>query len=142
MMNVDFKVKLLNEKARLPSHNHPGDLLDLHAAEEKTVPPRDRAMVCLGISASFPKGYVFFVKDRSGLAARSGITTMAGVIDPGYRGEYKVVLYNTTDEPYDVKVGDRVAQAAILPKPDVTVEEVDELDDTSRGEGGFGSSGR
>ncbi|MFP4524446.1 MAG: dUTP diphosphatase [Candidatus Woesearchaeota archaeon] len=141
-MNVNLKVKLLNENAKLPSHNHPGDLLDLHAAEDATIPPKGRVMISLGFSASFPEGYVLFVKDRSGLAAKQGLTTMAGVIDPGYRGEYKVVLYNTTDESYDVKVGDRVAQAAILPKPDVTVEQVEELDETSRGDGGFGSSGR
>lgn len=141
-MNVNLKVKLLNENAKPPRHNHPGDLLDLHAAEDKTIPAHGRALVGTGLAMSFPEGYVLFIKDRSGLAAKHGLTTMAGVGDPSYRGEYKVVLHNTTGEPYDVKVGDRVAQAAILPKPDITVEEVEELDDTSRGEGGFGSSGR
>lgn len=141
-MNVTLNVKLLNENAKPPRHVHPGDLLDLHAAEDKTIPAHGRELVGTGLAMAFPEGYIFFIKDRSGLAAKHGLTTMAGVIDPSYRGEYKVVMHNTADEPYEVNVGDRIAQAAILPKPDVTVEQVDELDDTSRGAGGFGSSGR
>jgi hypothetical protein len=82
------------------------------------------------------------IKDRSGLAAKHGLTTLAGVIDADYRGEVKVVLLNTSSETYEVQVGDRIAQAVFLPIPEFTLLEVDDLDSTIRGSGSFGSSGR
>lgn len=89
---------------------------------------------------AFPADYGALVEDRSGLAVK-GITTLAGVIDPGYRGELKVVLTNVTDAPIELAAGDRIAQLRIVQRLQASFEEVDDLDDTRRGDGGFGSTG-
>jgi dUTP pyrophosphatase len=97
------------------------------------------------LAVAIPEGHAGFVQPRSGLAARHGISVVnsPGLIDSGYRGEIKVVLLNTDlAEPFQVETGDRIAQLVIVPVPAVEVVVVDELDDTVRGVGGFGSSGR
>ena len=102
-------------------------------------------MVATGLAVAIPEGHAGFVQPRSGLAARHGISVVnsPGLIDSGYRGEVKVVLLNTDlGEPFLVEVGDRIAQLVVVPVPAVEVLVVDELDETVRGVGGFGSSGR
>ncbi len=141
---MKFLVKKLHEDSQVPRQAHAGDgAFDIYSYEDKIVPAKGRTIIPTGISMALPHGFVCFIKDRSGLAAKEGITTMAGVIDAGYRGEYKVILYNTTGEDYHVKKGDRIAQAVLLPIPDAALEEVDELPETStRGKKGFGSTGK
>ncbi|MEZ2348128.1 dUTP diphosphatase [Terriglobus sp. RCC_193] len=136
--------KRLHPDAKLPKYAHEGawgDLAaDLYSVHEATVEPRKTALVATGLSMAFPEEYGALVEDRSGLAVK-GITTLAGVIDPGYRGEIKVVLTNVTDVPITLSAGDRIAQLRIVKKLQATFEEVDDLDATHRGEGGFGSTG-
>ncbi len=140
---MKLQVKKLNEEAILPKRNHDDDAaLDIYSNEEKTIPKGSRKTISTGIAMAFPKGYVCFIKDRSGLAAKHGITTMAGVIDAGYRGEIKVVLLNTSKEDYKIMKGDRIAQAVLLPIPEIEVKEAQELPESQRKDKGFGSSGK
>ncbi len=135
-------VKKLFPDALVPLRAHEGDAgVDLFSYENRVLAPGERALISTGISVAVPDGFVFLIKDRSGLAAKHGLTTLAGVVDSGYRGEVKVVLLNTGSKPYSISKGDRIAQALVLPVPDFVVEEVDDLDSSSRGEGGFGSTG-
>ena len=118
-----------------------GDLAaDLYSVHAATVEPHKTALVATGLAMAFPENYGALVEDRSGLAVK-GITTLAGVIDPGYRGELKVVLTNVTDAPIDLAAGDRIAQLRIVQRFQAVFEEVQDLDGTHRGEGGFGSTG-
>jgi dUTP pyrophosphatase len=131
--------------AQVPAYAHPGDAgADLVSTEALRLEPGQRALVGTGVRIALPDGYVAFVVPRSGLAARHGITIVnsPGTVDAGYRGEIKVSLLNTdASQAYDVAVGDRIAQLIIMPVPRVRVVAVDELPDSARGEGGFGSTG-
>ncbi len=142
---ISIPTKRLHPDARLPKYAHIGpwgDLAaDLYSVHEATIEPRKTALVATGLAMAFPENYGALVEDRSGLAVK-GITTLAGVIDPGYRGEIKVVLTNVTDAPITLAPGDRVAQLRIVQKLQAEFEEVDDLDATHRGDGGFGSTGR
>jgi dUTP pyrophosphatase len=139
---VKLSVKKLSEDAKIPSYATEGDAgMDIYANEDIVVEPGKRVLVSTGISASFPKGYVALVWDKSGHAVKRGIKTMAGVIDAGYRGEWKIALYNTSEENFEIKKHDKIAQVLIQPVKSAEIEEVSELSDTERGEGGFGSTG-
>ena len=131
--------------AQVPAYAHLGDAgADLVSTEALRLEPGQRALVGTGVRIALPDGYVAFVVPRSGLAARHGITIVnsPGTVDAGYRGEIKVSLLNTdASQAYDVAVGDRIAQLIIMPVPRVRFVAVDELPDSSRGEGGFGSTG-
>ena len=131
--------------AQVPAYAHLGDAgADLVSTEALRLEPGQRALVGTGVLIALPDGYVAFVVPRSGLAARHGITIVnsPGTVDAGYRGEIKVSLLNTdASQAYDVAVGDRIAQLIIMPVPRVRFVAVDELPDSSRGEGGFGSTG-
>ena len=131
--------------AQVPAYAHPGDAgADLVSTEALRLEPGQRALVGTGVRIALPDGYVAFVVPRSGLAARHGITIVnsPGNVDAGYRGEIKVSLLNTdASQAYDVAVGDRIAQLIIMPVPRVRFVAVDELPDSARGEGGFGSTG-
>ncbi|MBG0717839.1 dUTP diphosphatase [Microbacterium sp. 2C] len=131
--------------AQVPAYAHPGDAgADLVSTEALRLEPGQRALVGTGVRIALPDGYVAFVVPRSGLAARHGITIVnsPGTVDAGYRGEIKVSLLNTdASQAYDVAVGDRIAQLIIMPVPRVRFVAVDELPDSARGEGGFGSTG-
>ena len=131
--------------AHVPVYAHPGDAgADLVSAEELRLGPGERALVATGVRIALPDGYVAFVVPRSGLAAKHGITIVnaPGTVDAGYRGEIKVSLLNTdATEPYDIAVGDRIAQLIVMPVPRVRFVPVDELLESARGEGGFGSTG-
>lgn len=128
-----------------PGYAHPGDAgADLVSTEAFVLAPGERRLVPTGLSIALPEGYAAFVVPRSGLAAKHGITIVnsPGTVDSGYRGEIKVSLLNTdVAEPYEVHVGDRIAQMIVMPVPRVTFSRVDELPDSVRGQGGFGSSG-
>jgi dUTP pyrophosphatase len=129
---------------QLPRYAHPGDAgADLHAREQLTIDPGDYALVATGVSMAIPEGYGGFVLPRSGLAARSGVTVLnaPGLVDSGYRGELKVALINHGPAPLGIEVGDRIAQLVIMEVSTPEYVEVDALEDTERGPGGFGSTG-
>lgn len=140
---VKVKVKKLHPDAIVPSYAHPGEDagMDVYSLEESIVKAGERALIPTGLSMEFPPGHVCLVWDKSGLAAKNGLKTMAGVIEHSYRGEYKIVVLNTSKEDYSIKKGQKVAQLLIQPIITAEIEEVNELSQTSRGEGGFGSTG-
>jgi len=143
---VTLRFRRLSEAARAPAQAHVGDAgYDLHAAEAVTIGPGERASVGTGIAVAIPAGQAGLVIPRSGLAARHGISVVnaPGLIDSGYRGELRVLLLNTDSaETFDVAPGDRIAQLVLVAVETPELEEVDELDETVRGAGGFGSTGR
>lgn len=129
---------------QVPSHAHHGDAgADLTAAEPATLPPGGRALVPTGLSLAIPEGHAGLVLPRSGLAVRSGVTVVnaPGLIDSGYRGEVMVALINHSDAAFRIERGDRIAQLVIVRVESAEYVEVDELDATTRGSGGFGSTG-
>lgn len=140
---MQLKVKLLTSEAIAPRYAHEGDAgFDVFSCEDFTLQPGERHVFKLGFAAEFDPGYVCLGWDRSGLAAKQGMTNLAGVIDSGYRGEYAVVVLNTSDQPVTVKKGDRIAQMLIQPVQRVDIAVVDELADSKRSDGGFGSTGK
>jgi dUTP pyrophosphatase len=143
---VTLGFKRLSDAARTPTRAHDGDAgFDLYAAEGARLDPGERASVGTGIAISIPGGHAGLVLPRSGLAARHGIALVnaPGLIDAGYRGEVRVLLLNTDGrEQFEVAPGDRIAQLVITPFAAPELVELDALDDTVRGAGGFGSSGR
>ena len=143
---MKLAVRLLNDAATMPTRAHDGDAgLDLYAAEPAILGPGDRASIGTGIAIEIPAGHAGLVLPRSGLAARHGIALVnaPGLIDAGYRGEIRVLLLNTDgSEPFEVGVGDRVAQLAVTPFAAAVPFSVEALSASARGDGGFGSSGR
>jgi dUTP pyrophosphatase len=140
--SMELKIKKLHEDAVVPKFARPGDAaMDLYSTEELIILPKHRAAIKTGLAIEFPKNHVFLIWDKSGLAL-DGLTTMAGVIDSQYRGEIKVVLLNVSSEPQKIEKGQKIAQAVLQPiiVPEISV--VDELSDTKRGKGGFGSTGK
>lgn len=138
-------VKRLDPQLPLPAYAHPGDAgLDLYAAQDATLGPGQRGLVGTGVAVAIPEGYVGLTTPRSGLAVRHGLSMVnaPGVIDSGYRGEIKLILVNLDPrEPIAIGRGDRVAQLLIVPLAATELMEVDELPFSTRGEGGFGSTG-
>ena len=116
--------------------------LDVVAAEDITLAPGERHPVKTGIAMAIPHGYEVQVRSRSGTAVRNGITCLTGTIDSDYRGELMVVLVNLGQEPFAISRGDRIAQLVPAPVLRAGFAEVEQLDETMRGEGGFGSTGR
>lgn len=118
--------------------------MDVVAAEPLTLAPGARAAVATGFAVAIPRGFEVQVRPRSGLALKYGITCLntPGTIDSDYRGEVKVILANLGTEPFVIARGDRIAQLVPAPVQRATLDEVDRLDDTARGSGGFGSTGR
>lgn len=142
-MALTLRVRLLHPAAVLPRYARPGDAgLDLCSCEAYELAPGELHVFGTGLAVAVPQGYAGLVWDRSGLAVRAGLTTLAGVIDAGYRGEVKVPLLNTGPRPYRIEVGDRIAQLLVQAVPAVDVQAVERLEETARGEAGFGSSGR
>jgi dUTP pyrophosphatase len=138
-------VRRLDPDLPLPSYAHPGDAgLDLHAADTTVLPAGERALIPCGVAIAIPEGFVGLVHPRSGLAVDHGLTVLnaPGTIDAGYRGEVKVLLINLGKETVEVRHGQRIAQLVLMRIGMVDVREVDRLDTTVRGSGGFGSTGR
>ena len=143
-MTINIKVAKLHPDARLPHYAHTGphgDLAaDVAALEAAELAPGDIKAVRTGLTFEFPEEYGALVHDRSGLAMK-GICTLAGVIDPGYRGELKVVLTNMSKDVFQIRPGDRIAQLRIVRRLEVEFTEVDTLVSTARNVKGFGSTG-
>jgi dUTP pyrophosphatase len=143
---VEVQVKRLNNGAGLPLPNYASDGaagMDICAAESLTLKIGKRQAVATGLAFAIPHGYEVQVRPRSGLALKHGITCLntPGTIDSDYRGEVKVILANLGDEEFHIERGDRIAQLVVAPVTHAAMIEVDALDDTARGSGGFGSTG-
>jgi dUTP pyrophosphatase len=138
-----MKVKKLSENAKLPNKAHAGDLgYDLYANDGVAIFPNETKVVKTGIAIQFPAGYGGFIKDRSSVATKKGLFTVAGVIDNGYIGEIGIALYNGTDSLIHVAPGEKIAQLVLIPTVNFEVTEVDDVVSADqRGEGGFGSTG-
>lgn len=137
-----LSIKRLSDKATLPKRGSEFSAgLDLSSAEDKVIPAGERALVKTDLSIACPPGTYARIAPRSGLALKRGIDTGAGVIDADYRGPVGVILFNWGKEDFEIKIGDRIAQLILeqIVLPDVV--ETDELPETVRGEGGFGSTG-
>ena len=141
--NADqLKIKKIDPSATLPTRAHPDDAgLDLYSLEAVTLPPGEGTVARTGIALALPPGTVGMVADRSSMAKR-GFKTAGGVIDAGYRGEVHIVIRNISKETLNFGKGERIAQLLILPIFTPAPIEAESLDETSRGEKGFGSSGR
>jgi dUTP pyrophosphatase len=138
---MELKVKRIHQEAKLPSYGHKGDAgLDLFSGVDCLLPAGEVKAVPTGIKVAIPQGHVGLIWDKSGISLK-GIHKLAGVVDAGYRGEVQVVMVNLSRQAYAVKKGMKIAQMLIQPIIKVRVVEADELDDTARGEGGFGSTG-
>ncbi len=138
---MQLKVKKLREDAKLPTRGHEGDAgVDFYCIDEVHLPPRERTEVQTGVAIQIPEGCVGLVWDKSSISFRMGLKTMGGVIDAGYRGEVKLCFYNTNDEEVIFEKGQKVAQMIIQKFENCDILE-GELDDSVRGDGGFGSTG-
>jgi dUTP pyrophosphatase len=140
-MSLNFKVIKMPGFVNLQQRADGNAGFDLYATEEGILAPGERVAVPVGIATSFNPEYYMRIAPRSGLAAKNGINVLAGVIDSSYRGEWKVILHNTSTLYFDWNIGDRIAQA--IPEK-ISTEEftfVERLNETERGEGGFGSTG-
>ena len=139
---MEIKVKKLSTQATIPTKANNSDAgWDLYASEDAIIDPSKSELVSTHISFAIPEGYVGLIWDRSGMAAKRGLHRFAGVIDSGYRGEVKVCLWTSYDKYCVINHGERIAQILFQEVPHFTMNEVESLDDTDRGEGGFGSSG-
>ena len=142
---MNLRVRRLDERAVLPARAHPDDAgLDLYALDGAVLEPGARASIGTGIAVEIPAGHAGLVLPRSGLALRHGIALVnaPGLIDPGYRGELRVLLLNTDSaEPFEVAPGDRIAQLVLVRAETAPVVAVEELSESGRGTDGFGSSG-
>ncbi len=139
---MQLSIKKLHPEAKLPTRAHTSDAgLDLYSVEDMVLAPGQRHGVATGIALAIPSGYVGLVWDKSGVALNGGITCLGGVVDAQYRGEVKVIVLNTSDVPYEIKSGQKIAQLLIQEVALPEIVEVENLDDTTRGDGGFGSTG-
>lgn len=137
-----IRVRRVSPDATLPTRAHPDDAgLDLYCTEDFTLQPESGRAIKTGIALALPQGYVGLVADRSSMA-KKGIKSAGGVIDAGYRGEIHIVLWNIARESISIRKGERIAQLLIFPIATPAVEEVTELDETLRGQKGFGSTGK
>lgn len=140
-----LNVKKVHNDAVIPSFAHPGDAgMDLFSVADMVINPTESALIPTGICIELPKDTEAQVRPRSGLALNYSVTVLnsPGTIDEGYRGEIKVILINHGKEPFIVEKGDKIAQMVIKPTYKVEIIQAQELGDSSRGEGGFGSTGR
>ena len=140
-----IRIKKIRDGAVAPHYEHDGDAgMDLYSAEYLTLRPGERKLVPTGFQVEVPKGYEMQIRPKSGLALKHGITVLntPGTVDSCYRGEVGVIMLNTSDDDYEIKSGEKIAQAIVAKVEKVVVEEVEELTETRRGSGGFGSTGR
>ncbi|WP_456469726.1 dUTP diphosphatase [Caminibacter sp.] len=140
-----LKIKKLNSKAVIPSYQtEEAAGFDLHSIENTVINPGERKLIGTGLAFEIERGYEVQIRPRSGLAFKHGITVLnsPGTIDSDYRGEIKVLLINHGSEPFEIKYGERIAQAVVAPVIQAEIVEVENLSDTERGSGGFGSTGK
>ena len=138
---MELKIRRIHPEAKLPSYGHKGDAgLDLFSCADYVLGAGEVKAIQTGIKVAIPRGYVGLIWDKSGISLK-GVHKLAGVVDAGYRGEVQVVMINLGNTPYEIKKGMKIAQMLIQPINEVTVIEVEDLDDTLRGEDGFGSTG-
>jgi dUTP pyrophosphatase len=138
---MELKVKRIHSEAKLPVYGHPGDAgLDLFSVVDRELAPGEVFAVPTGIQIAVPAGHVGLVWDKSGISLKA-VHRLAGVVDAGYRGEVQVVLINLGASPFALRRGMKIAQLLVQPVAAVEVVEADSLDGTSRGQGGFGSTG-
>jgi len=138
---MELKVKRIHPDAKLPLSHHKGDAgLDLFSVVDYVLGVKQVKPIPTGIKIAVPEGYVGLIWDKSGLSLR-GVHRLAGVVDSGYRGEVQVVLINLGSKPFSIQKGMKIAQLLIQPVAQVKVTEAEDLDQTSRGENGFGSTG-
>ncbi|MBI2450617.1 MAG: dUTP diphosphatase [Candidatus Nealsonbacteria bacterium] len=138
---MEIRIQKIDPSAKVPVFAYEGDAgMDIFSCEDCKIEPFEKKAISTGLKIAVPAGFAGFIWDKSGLALNNSLKTMAGVLDSGYRGELKIILMNLGKEPYEVKKGQKVAQLIIkkIEKPEI-IEDV--LDDTERGERGFGSSG-
>jgi len=142
MQKIKVKIKKLHEDAKIPIHATEGSAgFDFYSVEEKEINPGETVFVNTGLAIEIPEGFCLQMWGRSGLEVK-GIQKLAGLGDSDYRGEYKIVLRNSSKEPYKIEKHDRIAQGVLLPVFQAEFEEVSELSETVRGEGGFHSTGK
>lgn len=141
---MKIKIKKLKPETKLPEYAHPGEDvgMDVFSQENYTLLSNERRVFNVGFALEFPSGYAAIVKDKSSLPNHYGIHTMGGVYDAGYRGEYNVQLINLGQEPVEIRQGQKIAQIVIFPVALCEIQEVDELSDSARGTGQFGSTGK
>ena len=138
-----IKLKKTEERAIIPTRSNSDDAgWDLYSITTRSIAPSQRVTIRTGISLQIPEEYVGLIWPRSGMSVKNGIDVLAGVVDSGYRGEIKVCLLNTSREWMDIKEGDRIAQILFQQVPHFQLQEVDILQNSDRGEGGFGSTGK
>lgn len=139
---MKIRVQRLDKSLELPKFARKGDAaFDLRSAVDLTIKPLEKAVIPTGLKIAVPEGYAGLIWDRSGIAAKHALTTMAGVLDAGYRGEVRVVMINLGKEPVKIKKGSRIAQMLVQPVLNDGIEEVEELEITERADKGFGSTG-
>ena len=142
---MKLKIKKLNKNAPIPAYQTKEAAgFDLHSIEDTVINPGERKLIGTGLAFEIERGYEIQIRPRSGLAFKHGVTVLnsPGTIDSDYRGEIKVLLINLGSEPFEIKCGERIAQAVIAPVIQAEIEEVENLSDTERGSGGFGSTGK
>ena len=141
---VTIKVQKIKDTAIIPKYAHEGDAgVDLYSTEEYIIKPGDRVLVSTGIKIAIPPGHEAQIRPKSGLALKHGLSIVntPGTIDSGYRGEVGIIIINLGKEEYKIGTGKKVAQMVINQVEEATFEEVKELDETTRNQGGFGSTG-
>jgi dUTP pyrophosphatase len=138
------KIKKLKQEAIIPKYAHSGDAgMDLYSTEKYLLKPGERCLISTGLAFEIPSGFELQIRPRSGLALKKGISLVntPGTLDAGYRGELGVILINHGQEDFVILPGDKIAQAVLNRFEEADIEEVSELSDSSRGAGGFGSTG-
>jgi dUTP pyrophosphatase len=140
---MKIKIKRMHSDAKIPSYAHVGDAgLDLYTIESLELKPGERKSIPLGIGIEIPSGYVGLIWDKSGLSHKYGIKHFGGVIDSTYRGEIHASVMNLSDKPFRFEKGHKIAQLLIQKVEHVDFDEVAQLSDSSRGDKGFGSTGK
>ncbi len=139
---MQLKFKKIHPNAKIPSYAYTGDAgLDLYIPEDLLFKKKERKSIALGIAIEIPEGYVGILFDKSGLSHKHGLKSYGGIIDSGYRGEVHVGMMNLSDKDYEFKAGDKIIQILIMPVLQAQVVECEQLSESDRGEGAFGSSG-
>lgn len=140
---MKLKIKKLHPNAKIPSYAHSGDAgFDLYVPESITLQPGDRKTIPLGVAVEIPDGYVGLMFDKSSLSHKQGLKTFGNVIDSGYRGEIHAGLINQSGQTQTLEAGQKIIQMLIMPVITVDIQEAEELSESKRGDGAFGSSGK